>query len=73
MQTSTLIIVNFALSTLAILGVAGLVRLAHRLPSAAPHEDESWGRSGDPWVESDPLPLRELITHESERELLRAA
>jgi len=33
MNTTTIVIVNLVLSLLAVLGVAGLTLLAHRLPS----------------------------------------
>lgn len=73
MTTSTLLIVNSILGLLTIAAVAALVRLAHRLPNAAPHSDVAWGTTGDPWVASDPLPFRELAEHEDERALQLAA
>jgi len=71
MTPTTIVFLNVALSTLAALGVFGLLALARRLPDTAPHADESWGRGGDPWIPSDPLPLVQLVAHE--RELGRAA
>jgi hypothetical protein len=73
MTMTTIIILNLALAALAILAVFGVTWLAHRLPSAAPHDDADWGRGGDPWVPSGPLPLAQLQAHETERELSRAA
>ena len=67
MTTTTLITVNASLSLLVILAVAAVVRLAHRLPSSAPHHDETWGKTGDPWVASEPLPLLQVAHHESSR------
>lgn len=73
-MTTTLIITsNAILGLLVIAAVGALVHLAHRLPATAPHSDESWGTHGDPWVVSDPLPLRQLVAHENKRELSRAA
>jgi hypothetical protein len=43
MNTTTMILLNLALSLFAVLGVAGLTLLAHRLPSGeqpVPGEDE---------------------------------
>ena len=45
------------------------MRLAHRPPATAPQHGERWGRSGNPWVASDPLPLHQVARHESERKL----
>ncbi len=73
MTTTTIILINLFASAFAVLGVAGLALLAHRLPSRAPHADASWGTSGDPWVGSDPLPLAQLAGHEAERSYQRAA
>jgi hypothetical protein len=73
MTTTLLLTINIVLGTLTIVAVAGLVHLAHHLPSSAPHSDETWGIGGDPWVASDPLPFRQLASHESERELQRVA
>lgn len=73
MSTTILLTVNIVLGLLAIAAVAALARLAHRLPSSAPHSDEQWGTGGDPWVASDPLPFRELARHEDERAVERAA
>jgi hypothetical protein len=70
MTMTTIIILNLALSLVAVLGVAGLTLLAHRLPSKAPLEDERWGR-GHAHVPHDPLPLAQLARHEDE--LARAA
>jgi hypothetical protein len=67
MTTNTLIFVNLVLSLLVVGAVGAVIRLAHRLPDAAPHHDESWGRGGDPWVPSEPLPLHQVARHESER------
>ena len=69
MSETTLIILNLAMSLFAILGVAGLTLLAHRLPTSAPLADEEWGR-GNALVAHDPLPLAQLARHEDE---LRAA
>jgi hypothetical protein len=65
--------VNALLSVLVLAAVAALVRLAHRLPETAPNHDEAWGRGGDPWVGSDPLPLHQVARHEAERALALAA
>jgi hypothetical protein len=73
MTPTILITVNVVLGALTIAAVAALVRLAHSLPTSAPHSDEQWGTCGDPWVVSDPLPLRQLLRHEDERALARAA
>jgi hypothetical protein len=73
MSTIALILVNLGASLLTILAVLALVRLAHRLPAHAPHDDATWGRGGDPWVVSDPLPLAQLAAHETRRDLVRAA
>jgi hypothetical protein len=72
-MTPTFLILNLVLALVAIGAVGGMLVLAHRLPSSAPHNDESWGAGGDPWVASDPLPLRQLASHEDERALERAA
>ena len=72
MTLTTIITLNLVVSVLTILGVYGLIRLAHRLPAVAPHDDANWGR-GHAWVPSDPLPLAQLAAHEDERELVRAA
>ena len=73
MTTTTIITVNALLSALVLATVGLLIRLAHRLPETAPHHDEQWGRSGDPWVASDPLPLHQITRHEAERALALAA
>jgi hypothetical protein len=73
MNMTTIILVNLGLALLTLLAVAGVVRLAHRLPSAVSGDDADWGRGGDPWVPSEPLPLAQLRAHETERELARAA
>jgi hypothetical protein len=73
MTITTIIILNLVFAVLTILAVYGLVWLAHRLPSSAPRDDTAWGRGGDPWVPSEPLPLVQLQRHETERELGRAA
>jgi hypothetical protein len=73
MTLLTIIIVNAALCGLVLLALGALVSLAHRLPWAAPYDDERWGRGGDPWVGSDPLPLVQLAAHESAQRLQRAA
>jgi hypothetical protein len=72
-MTTTFLILNLVLALLAVGAVGGLVLLAHRLPWSAPHDDASWGTDGNPWVPSDPLPLRQLAGHEHERALERAA
>jgi hypothetical protein len=73
-MTPTLIItLNVVLALLVTAATAALVHLAHRLPATAPHSDETWGTRGDPWVVSDPLPLRQLAAHEAERALSRVA
>lgn len=74
MTPTILLTVNIVLGVLTIAAVAALVRLAHVLPTSAPHSDEQWG-SGDSFVPSDPLPLRQLTRHEDARgrELARAA
>jgi hypothetical protein len=66
-MTTTFLIINLLLALVAIAAVGGLVVLAHRLPSSAPHNDASWGTDGDPWVPSDPLPLQQLASHEQRR------
>ena len=73
MTTTTIVTVNALLSGLVVAAVGLVVRLAHRLPETAPHHDELWGRSGDPWVASDPLPLHQITRHEAERALALAA
>jgi hypothetical protein len=73
MTNSLIIVLNASLSLLVLLVVGGLVALAHRLPTSAPHHDPLWGNGGNPWVPSDPLPLAQLAAHERERELARAA
>jgi hypothetical protein len=73
-MTNTLIIaLNASFSILVLFAVGGLVALAHRLPSSAPHHDPLWGNGGNPWVPSGPLPLAQLVAHEHERGLARAA
>ncbi len=73
MTISSIIIVNAILALLVVAAVGGLVWLAHRLPTHAPEHDARWGRGGNPWVASDPLPLAQVSLHENERELSRAA
>ena len=73
MTTTTLVILNLALSLLTVAAVAALVRLAHRLPSTAPRADAGWGEGSDRLVPSDPLPLVQIARHERERELGAAA
>jgi hypothetical protein len=73
MTSSHIILLNATLAILVILMVGGIVALAHRLPTSAPHYDALWGNSGNPWVPSDPLPLAQLTAHERERGLARAA
>jgi hypothetical protein len=73
MSTTLFLTLNIVLGLLVIGAVAALVHLAHRLPSSAPHSDESWGTGGDPWVASDPLPFRQLVEHEHDRAAERAA
>jgi hypothetical protein len=72
-MTTTFLILNLLLALVAIGAVLGLVWFAHRLPSAAPLSDESWGTGGDPWVPSDPLPFRQLANHEQDAAAQRAA
>jgi hypothetical protein len=72
MTLSTIVAVNLVLSALVVLALFAIVRLARRLPTAAPQHDERWGRGGNPWVVSDPLPLHQIAWHESERELAAA-
>lgn len=74
MTPTLLLTVNIVPGALTIAAVAALVRLAHVLPTSAPHSDEAWG-AGDSFVPSDPLPLHQLTRHENdrERELARAA
>ena len=73
MTPTLLLTVNIVLGVLTIAAVAALVRLAHVLPTSAPHSDESWGTEGDPWVPSEPLPLRQISEHADERDAARAA
>jgi uncharacterized membrane protein len=73
MTTSSIVIVNLILAVLVVAAVGGLVWIAHRLPTHAPEHDARWGRGGNPWVASDPLPLAQVARHETERELSRAA
>lgn len=73
MTLTTIIVLNASLAGLVVLAVAHLVALAHRLPNLAPHHDSGWGLGGDPWVASDPLPLVQLVAHESAQQLRRAA
>jgi hypothetical protein len=72
-MTTTYTIVNLCLAVLALAAVAGLVRLAHRLPETAPLSDERWGTGGDPYVPSEPLPVRQVAEHEDERAVALAA
>jgi hypothetical protein len=72
-MTTTFITVNLFLALLALAAVAGLVRLAHRLPETSPLSDERWGTGGDPYVPSEPLPLHQVAEHEDERALALAA
>jgi hypothetical protein len=73
MTTTTIITVNAFLSLLVVAATVLLIRLTHRLPETAPHHDEQWGRSGDPWVASDPLPLHQVTRHDAERARALAA
>ena len=73
MPTTYIILVNFILAVLVIAALSRVMLVARRLPAAAPHNDESWGLGGDPWIASDPLPVVELATHEYERQRARAA
>ena len=73
MTLTLIILLNTAISLFVIAAVAAIVVIAHRLPSSAPHHDELWGNSGNPWVVSDPLPFTQISAHEREREQLRAA
>jgi hypothetical protein len=72
-MTTTYTIVNLCLAVLALAAVPGLVRLAHRLPETAPLSDERWGTGGDPYVPSEPLPVRQVAEHEDERAVALAA
>ena len=72
MTMTTIVTMNLLLSAYIVAAVAGLVWLAHRLPETAPHHDEQWGGGGDPWVGSDPLPLHQIVRHETERALARS-
>ena len=67
MTMTTIVTMNLLLSAYIVAAVA------HRLPETAPHHDEQWGGGGDPWVGSDPLPLHQIVRHETERALARAA
>jgi len=67
MTPTTIIVLNGALALLTAGALPSLIWLAHRLPAAAPHHDRLWGRGGDPWVVSDPLPLAQVVAHERER------
>jgi hypothetical protein len=71
-MTTTFIILNSLLALVAVGAVYALVLLAHRLPTAAPHHDESWGVDRQR-VPSDPLPLHQVTVDEDEREYARAA
>ena len=71
-MSNTIILLNTSLSVFAALAVSALAAVAHRLPSRAPETDESWGRGGDPWVASDPLPLVQVASHEQRRRLDRS-
>jgi len=73
MTTTTIVLANLLLSLAVIGAVGGLVRFAHRLPDAAPHDDEDWGRRPDVWVASEPLPLAQVARHETARVLALAA
>jgi hypothetical protein len=73
MPITYVILVNVILDVLVIAGLSRVMLIARRLPAAAPHQDESWGLGGDPWIASDPLPVVELGRHEYERERARAA
>jgi hypothetical protein len=73
MTPTTIAIVNLLLALIVIAPVAAVLRLAHRLPVVAPTHDEKWGRGGDPWVGSDPLPLQQVVRHERERASALAA
>jgi hypothetical protein len=73
MTSTTIILVNVLLSILVLAAVGGLAHLAHRLPSAAPDDDEDWGRRPDVWVASEPLPLNQVARHETARTLALAA
>jgi hypothetical protein len=73
MPITYVILVNVILDVLVLGGLSRIMLLARRLPAAAPHQDESWGLGGNPWIASDPLPVVELVAHEYERERERAA
>ena len=72
-MTTPFIILNLVLALTALGAVLGLVFFAHRLPDSAPHSDVSWGNEGDPWVPSEPLPLRQVSDHADERDSALAA
>ena len=72
-MTTPFIIVNLLLALVALGAVGGLVWFAHRLPDSAPDSDATWGIGGDPWVPSEPLPLREIAEHADQRDAARAA
>jgi hypothetical protein len=72
-MTTPFIILNLVLALIALGAVFGLVVFAHRLPDSSPHSDASWGTEGDPWVPSEPLPLRQIAEHADERDAARAA
>jgi hypothetical protein len=73
MTSTTIILVNVLLSILVLAAVGGLTHLAHRLPNAAPDDDENWGKRPDVWVVSGPLPLHQVARHETARTLALAA
>lgn len=73
MSITLITLLNAALGTMVLVTIAGAITLAHRLPTTAPHHDHSWGMHGDPWVISDPLPEAQLVAHEYEQQLERAA
>jgi hypothetical protein len=73
MSITHVILVNVILDVLVIAGLSRVMLLARRFPAAAPHQDESWGLGGDPWIASDPLPVVKLGRHEYERGRTRAA
>lgn len=72
-MTTTYIIVNLCLAVLTFAALAGIVRLAHRLPARAPLDDERWGTGGDPYVPSEPLPLYQVAEDEDDRAVALAA
>lgn len=71
-MTTTFLILNIVLALIAMGSVGAMLYLSHNLPTSAPNSDELWG-TDDAWVASDPLPLRQVVDHEQEQEIARAA